>query len=86
LRGNPIKSIAELAPLPKLINLSINNTLIEDLSAFTGKRDMFIVEAEGTPLRWCSPKTAPEIQRGVSCFYPDGKEKPWWRQMLRWWP
>jgi hypothetical protein len=86
LGDNPIRSIAELAPLPKLTNLSINNTLIEDLSAFTGNPDMFVVRAEGTPLRWCSPKTAPEIKRGLSCFYPDGKEKPWWRQMLRWWP
>ena len=84
LQGNPIKSIAELAPLPNLMNLSIQNTLIEDLSALTGNPNMYIVEAEGTPLRWCSPKTAPEIQRGVSCFYPDGKEKPWWRRLWRW--
>ena len=83
LRGNPIKSVASWAALPKLRNLSIDNTLVEDLSAFAGNRNMSIVEARGTPLRWCSPKSAEDIKKGVSCLNPDGSEKPWWKRLLR---
>jgi Leucine-rich repeat (LRR) protein len=84
LRGNPITSISELAPLPKLMNLSIEDTLIEDLSAFTGNPNAYIFETSGTPLRWCSPKNASDIKKGVSCFNADGTEKPWWKRLLRW--
>jgi internalin A len=83
LRGNPITSIAELAPLPMLRNLHIKNTLIEDLSALTGNPNAYIFETDGAPLRWCSPKTAKDIKKGVSCFNPDGTEKPWWKRALR---
>lgn len=83
LGGNPIKSISELAPMPALTHLRVDNTLIEDLSAFTGKQDMFDVNAKGAPLRWCSPKTARDIKKGVSCLNPDGTEKPWWKRALR---
>lgn len=83
LTGNPITSIAELAPLPKLRNLSIEDTLIEDLSALTGNPNAYIFETDGAPLRWCSPKTASDIKKGVSCFNADGTEKPWWKRVLR---
>ncbi len=83
LGDNPIKSLAELAPMPALTHLRVENTLIEDLSAFTGKQDMFDVNAKGAPLRWCSPKTARDIKNGVSCLNPDGTEKPWWKRALR---
>lgn len=80
---NPIKSISALAPLPVLRNLSIENTLIEDLSALTGNPNMYILEADGAPLRWCSPKTAEDIKIGVSCLNADGTEKPWWKRLFR---
>jgi internalin A len=83
LRGNPIKSIAQLAPLPVLMNLSIQDTLIEDLSALTGNPNAYIFETDGAPLRWCSPKTAKDIKKSVSCFNADGTEKPWWKRALR---
>ena len=83
LDGNPIKSIAELAPLPKLRNLYIEDTLIEDLSALTGNPNAYIYDTDGAPLRWCSPKTAKDIQKGVSCFNANGTEKPWWKRALR---
>jgi internalin A len=83
LSGNPITSIAALAPLPKLMNLSIEDTLIEDLSALTGNPNAYIFKADGAPLRWCSPKTAKDIKKGVSCFNADGTEKPWWKRALR---
>ncbi len=83
LQGNPIKSIAELAPLPKLRNLHIEDTLIEDLSALTGNPNMYLLDTDGAPLRWCSPKTAKDIKKGVSCFNADGTEKPWWKRALR---
>ncbi len=83
LSGNPIKSIAELAPLPKLMNLSIDDTLIEDLSALTGNPNAYIFDTDGAPLRWCSPKTASDIKKGVSCLSADGTEKPWWKRALR---
>jgi hypothetical protein len=83
LSDNPIKSLSALAPLPVLRNLSIKNTLIEDLSAFTGNPNMYILEADGAPLRWCSPKTAEDIKKGVSCLNADGTEKPWWKRLFR---
>ncbi len=83
LSGNPIKSIAELAPLPMLMNLSIQDTLIEDLSALTGNPNAYIFDTDGAPLRWCSPKTAKDIKKGVSCLNADGTEKPWWKRALR---
>ena len=83
LDNNPIRNISALAPLPKLTNLRVENTQIEDLSAFTGNPNMFVVEARGTPLRWCSPKSAEDIKKGVSCLNPDGSEKPWWKRLLR---
>jgi internalin A len=83
LQGNAIKSIAELAPLPMLRNLHIEDTLIEDLSALTGNPIMYLLTTDGAPLRWCSPKTAKDIQKGVSCFNADGTEKPWWKRALR---
>ena len=83
LSGNPIKSIAELAPLPKLMNLSIQDTLIKDLSALTGNPNAYIFDTDGAPLRWCSPKTAVQIKKGVSCLNADGTEKPWWKRALR---
>jgi internalin A len=82
LSDNPITSIAGLAPLPKLRNLSIENTLIEDLSALSGNPIMAIVNYDGTPLRWCSPKTPSDIKKGVSCLNPDGSEKPWWKRAI----
>jgi internalin A len=83
LRGNPIKSIAGLAPLPMLRNLHIEDTLIEDLSALTGNPNMYLLDTDGAPLRWCSPKTAKDIKKSVSCFNADGTEKPWWKRALR---
>jgi hypothetical protein len=83
LRGNPIKSLATLAPLPALRNLYVKNTQIEDLSALTGNPNMYILETDGAPLRRCSPKTAEDITKGVSCFNADGTEKSWWKRLLR---
>jgi internalin A len=83
LSGNPITSIAALAPLPMLMNLSIQDTLIEDLSALTGNPNAYIFDTDGAPLRWCSPKTAKDIKKSVSCFNADGTEKPWWKRALR---
>lgn len=84
LRNNTIKSLVGLAPMPALTHLRVENTLIEELSMLTGKQDMFDVKAKGTPLRWCSPKTARDIKNGVSCLNPDGTEKSWWKRALRW--
>ncbi len=83
LRGNSIKSIAELAPLPMLRNLHIEDTLIEDLSALSGNPNMYLLDTDGAPLRWCSPKTAEQIKKGVSCLNADGTEKPWWKRALK---
>jgi internalin A len=83
LDGNPIKSLAEMVPLPLLRNLNIGGTLIEDLSVLTGNPIMAIVNHEGAPLRWCSPKTPSDIKKGVSCLNADGTEKPWWKRALR---
>ena len=83
LQGNPITSVSGLAPLPKLMNLTVSDTLIEDLSALTGNPNMYILEADNAPLRWCSPKSAEDIKKGVSCLNADGTEKPWWKRMLR---
>jgi internalin A len=83
LTGNPITSIAGLSPLPMLRNLSIDDTLIEDLSALTGNLNMYLLDTDGAPLRWCSPKTVSDIQKGVSCFNANGTEKPWWKRAIR---
>lgn len=84
--GSPVKDVSALASLPKLKILSLRNTLVTDLSAFTIQNNVTIgsIDATGAPLRWCSPKTAEDVKKGISCLNPDGTEKPWWKRALRW--
>ena len=84
--GSPVKDISALASLPKLKILSLRNTLVTDLSAFTIQNNVTIgsIDATGAPLRWCSPKTAEDVKKGISCLNPDGTEKSWWKRALRW--
>lgn len=82
IQNTLVEDISVLKPLKHIVVVNINNTRVTDASPLSGK-NMSIFRAEGTPLRWCSPKTGQEIIDGVSCYEKDGTLKPWWKRLFR---
>ena len=78
-------NVSSIEPLTgkRITYLKIDNSPITDLSPLAGDKGMGVVITENVPLLWCSPKSAKEIVKGVSCLDENGKEKSWWQRLLR---
>lgn len=77
-----VENIPNLKKLTNLKRLYINNTKITDISGLHNPK-MRMFSSRKTSLRWCSPKSISDIQKGVSCYEKTGELKSWWKRLLR---